>query len=216
MSAWFLQLSAHWTLLALTPFDRLVRFRCFAFVARCENYSITTRWIEADIFHASVSHWTRSDRRTRHNTHTRAFSSRKMRLLASAIATFTLLATTLATADYRTSATSLPAAAAALDRQAQQPLLFSTPSPSPSPSTSARCTRTTTIRTTRTRTRTVYADALTTSTALPEESPTRESVKGESVRVQTWYGGQKRSGCDRTACASCRVWYQCRGGEPAW
>lgn len=31
--------------------------------------------------------------------------------------------------------------------------------------------------------------------------------------VQTWYAGQKERGCDRTACASCWVWYGCRGGE---
>ncbi|RMY15152.1 hypothetical protein D0868_01035 [Hortaea werneckii] len=41
-------------------------------------------------------------------------------------------------------------------------------------------------------------------------SPTAERV------VQTWYGGQKKYGCDKTACASCRWYYNCEGGEPAW
>ncbi|KAI6896963.1 hypothetical protein KC318_g2417 [Hortaea werneckii] len=40
-------------------------------------------------------------------------------------------------------------------------------------------------------------------------SPTAEKV------VQTWYGGQKKYGCDKTACASCRWYYNCEGGEPA-
>ncbi|RMY77683.1 hypothetical protein D0863_01167 [Hortaea werneckii] len=40
-------------------------------------------------------------------------------------------------------------------------------------------------------------------------SPTTEKV------VQTWYGGQKKYGCDKTACASCRWYYNCEGGEPA-
>ncbi|KAF2722514.1 hypothetical protein K431DRAFT_345527 [Polychaeton citri CBS 116435] len=36
-----------------------------------------------------------------------------------------------------------------------------------------------------------------------------------TAAVQTWYGGQKKKeGCDRKACASCRWWYNCVGGEP--
>lgn len=34
--------------------------------------------------------------------------------------------------------------------------------------------------------------------------------------VQTWYAGQREEGCDRTACASCRVWYRCAGLEMEW
>lgn len=34
--------------------------------------------------------------------------------------------------------------------------------------------------------------------------------------VQTWYAGQREEGCDRTACASCRVWYRCAGLQGAW
>ena len=34
--------------------------------------------------------------------------------------------------------------------------------------------------------------------------------------VQTWYGGQKKAECDRTACASCRAWYRCRKPEDTW
>jgi hypothetical protein len=34
--------------------------------------------------------------------------------------------------------------------------------------------------------------------------------------VQTWYAAQKEEGCDRTACASCRVWYACEGFGEVW
>jgi hypothetical protein len=34
--------------------------------------------------------------------------------------------------------------------------------------------------------------------------------------VQTWYAAQKEKGCDRTACASCRVWYECGGFGEGW
>jgi hypothetical protein len=34
--------------------------------------------------------------------------------------------------------------------------------------------------------------------------------------VQTWYAAQKEEGCDRTACASCRVWYECEGFVEGW
>jgi hypothetical protein len=34
--------------------------------------------------------------------------------------------------------------------------------------------------------------------------------------VQTWYGAQRAEGCDRTACASCRMWYQCEGFVADW
>ncbi|KAK4552292.1 hypothetical protein LTR86_010463 [Recurvomyces mirabilis] len=33
--------------------------------------------------------------------------------------------------------------------------------------------------------------------------------------VQTWYGGQKETGCDKTAYASCRYWYKCEATEVA-
>ncbi|KAK3672096.1 hypothetical protein LTR78_008066 [Recurvomyces mirabilis] len=33
--------------------------------------------------------------------------------------------------------------------------------------------------------------------------------------VQTWYGGQKESGCDKTACASCRHRYKCEATDVA-
>lgn len=53
-------------------------------------------------------------------------------------------------------------------------------------------------------------------------SPTyTKTLKGSPLSftrpaVQTWYGGQKKTGCDKTACASCRYWYKCASGEPAW
>jgi len=34
--------------------------------------------------------------------------------------------------------------------------------------------------------------------------------------VQTWYAAQREEGCDRTACASCRVWYACEGFGEVW
>ena len=34
--------------------------------------------------------------------------------------------------------------------------------------------------------------------------------------VQTWYAAQREEGCDRTACASCRVWYECGGFGVVW
>lgn len=34
--------------------------------------------------------------------------------------------------------------------------------------------------------------------------------------VQTWYAAQREAGCDRTACASCRVWYACEGFGEVW
>ena len=34
--------------------------------------------------------------------------------------------------------------------------------------------------------------------------------------VQTWYAAQREEGCDRTACASCRVWYECGGSGVVW
>jgi hypothetical protein len=51
----------------------------------------------------------------------------------------------------------------------------------------------------------------TTSTATITMTRYVESAGVTSVptAVQTWYAGQKETGCDRTACASCRVWYNC-------
>lgn len=34
--------------------------------------------------------------------------------------------------------------------------------------------------------------------------------------VQTWYAAQQEEGCDRTACASCKVWYECGGFGVVW
>jgi hypothetical protein len=34
--------------------------------------------------------------------------------------------------------------------------------------------------------------------------------------VQTWYGAQRAEGCDRTACASRRVWYSCEEFGALW
>lgn len=80
----------------------------------------------------------------------------------------------------------------------QKPLLmperpFVEPDPEPVTatrrwSTTIRCT----VETTETRTRYVAGGR----TLVPDA-------------VQTWYAGQKLTGCDRTACASCRFWYLC-------
>lgn len=40
---------------------------------------------------------------------------------------------------------------------------------------------------------------------------TSDSTTNIPEAVQTWYAAQKTAGCDRTACASCRVWYGCGG-----
>lgn len=65
-------------------------------------------------------------------------------------------------------------------------------------------TYTTTIHTTSTlwATRTISATRYDT-TAVPEA-------------VQTWYAGQYTKGCDPTACASCRVWYECGEADGVW
>ncbi|KAH9842066.1 hypothetical protein Tdes44962_MAKER07726 [Teratosphaeria destructans] len=47
-------------------------------------------------------------------------------------------------------------------------------------------------------------------TILPQS--TDKSDMGDRI----WYAGQRMHGCDKTACASCRWWLQCRGGEPQW
>lgn len=46
---------------------------------------------------------------------------------------------------------------------------------------------------------------------------TSDSTTNIPEAVQTWYAAQKTEGCDRTACASCRVWYKCEGSiESPW
>ncbi|TKA44029.1 hypothetical protein B0A54_04795 [Friedmanniomyces endolithicus] len=51
------------------------------------------------------------------------------------------------------------------------------------------------------------------TTTVPPATPAHST----EAPVQTWYGGQKARGCDRTACASCRWWYgDCRRGEVGW
>jgi len=46
---------------------------------------------------------------------------------------------------------------------------------------------------------------------------TSDSTTNIPEAVQTWYAAQRTEGCDRTACASCRVWYGCEGEfETLW
>ncbi|KAK4888943.1 hypothetical protein LTR27_012223 [Elasticomyces elasticus] len=77
-------------------------------------------------------------------------------------------------------------------------------------------TRTTTVSSTTT----VYATRATAVKDWPSTPPVQTFPKvlvatPVADAVQTWYGGQKPTGCDKTACASCRWFYQCQGGEPA-
>ncbi|KAK3626294.1 hypothetical protein LTR56_019871 [Elasticomyces elasticus] len=76
-------------------------------------------------------------------------------------------------------------------------------------------TRTTTVSSTTT----VYATRATSIKDWPSTPPVQTFPKvlvATPVNgVQTWYGGQKAAGCDKTACASCRWFYQCQDGEPA-
>jgi hypothetical protein len=69
---------------------------------------------------------------------------------------------------------------------------------------------------TRTSTRpveTILADATVVETTFETVLPPHP---GENVGVQTWYAGQKKQGCDKAACSSCRWWYKCQSGEEAW
>lgn len=45
---------------------------------------------------------------------------------------------------------------------------------------------------------------------------TRYDTTAVPEAVQTWYAGQHTQGCDRTACASCRVWYACGKADGVW
>ncbi|GAB7326798.1 hypothetical protein MBLNU13_g10738t2 [Cladosporium sp. NU13] len=45
---------------------------------------------------------------------------------------------------------------------------------------------------------------------------TADEITAVPEAVQTWYAAQKEEGCDRTACASCRVWYACEGFGNVW
>ena len=45
---------------------------------------------------------------------------------------------------------------------------------------------------------------------------TADETTDVPAAVQTWYGAQHAEGCDRTACASCRMWYQCEGFVSDW
>jgi hypothetical protein len=45
---------------------------------------------------------------------------------------------------------------------------------------------------------------------------TADDTTDVPAAVQTWYGAQRTEGCDRTACASCRVWYECEGTGVIW
>lgn len=43
-----------------------------------------------------------------------------------------------------------------------------------------------------------------------------EGITAVPAAVQTWYAGQQEEGCDRTACACCRVYYDCGQFGLAW
>jgi hypothetical protein len=45
---------------------------------------------------------------------------------------------------------------------------------------------------------------------------TADDTTDVPAAVQTWYSAQRAEGCDRTACASCRVWYSCGGFGDLW
>jgi hypothetical protein len=45
---------------------------------------------------------------------------------------------------------------------------------------------------------------------------TADDTTDVPAAVQTWYSAQRAEGCDRTACASCRVWYSCEGFGDVW
>lgn len=45
---------------------------------------------------------------------------------------------------------------------------------------------------------------------------TADETTDVPLAVQTWYGAQRAEGCDRTACASCRMWYSCEGFVADW
>lgn len=48
-------------------------------------------------------------------------------------------------------------------------------------------------------------------------TPTPTTLMPEIRPVpKTWYGAQKKHGCDRTACASCQYWNACRTGDETW
>ena len=42
------------------------------------------------------------------------------------------------------------------------------------------------------------------------------TTSNQNPAVQSWYAGQRLHGCDKTACASCRWWYQRQSWEPTW
>jgi hypothetical protein len=57
------------------------------------------------------------------------------------------------------------------------------------------------------------------STSMITATLTRYTADGTTdvpAAVQTWYSAQRAEGCDRTACASCRVWYSCEGFGALW
>jgi len=54
-----------------------------------------------------------------------------------------------------------------------------------------------------------------TRTRTVTETPSVQPVE-TTPAVQTWYRGQEKEGCDRTACASCKWYYKCQGSEPDW
>lgn len=70
------------------------------------------------------------------------------------------------------------------------------------------------ITSTQTYTTTIHATLThyTTSTV----TATRYETTAVPEVVQTWYAGQHTEGCDRTACASSRVWYERGEVDGAW
>ena len=76
----------------------------------------------------------------------------------------------------------------------------------------ATITSTRTIHITLTSTTHMFLPELPEATA---PAPVQQQPHHHST-VPTWYGGQRNHGCDDTACASCRFWYMCSGGEPSW
>ncbi|KAM0708626.1 hypothetical protein Q7P35_005278 [Cladosporium inversicolor] len=94
------------------------------------------------------------------------------------------------------------AAARVMPNQQQQPLQ-QFPMPQEEPLAGAH--QTTTLHTTVT-SYILYSTITATLTRY-----TADETTAVPEAVQTWYAAQQEEGCDRTACASCKVWYECGG-----
>jgi hypothetical protein len=84
------------------------------------------------------------------------------------------------------------------------------PNQQPLQQSQAVLTLTMTLRTT------VTSYVTTSTTTEPRTRYTMDGTTDVPKVVQAWYAAQKAEGCDRTACASCRVWYECEGFGSVW